>query len=64
MSNARDTLSSLNRVMRRKGAEIVRDTEHPGYVVFRDKANHAVLFQVCASDLFNKDGNRFQDDLP
>jgi hypothetical protein len=58
-----EKLSSLVTELEGFGIALVRD--RGSYLAALDIENHrTTLFTVCVDDLFDADGNRFEDDIP
>lgn len=57
----RTKLSELDESLRRRGLHLKKSQTTP-YI--RICTRSRVLFQLNRDDLFDRDGNRFEDDLP
>jgi hypothetical protein len=65
MDNERNTFKALKIRLNAKGVLMERDDERPSYIKFMIDGpfGKRTIFQVNVDDLFDKNGNRFLDNI-
>ena len=60
----RQKLSELKEQLEKQGVALKRGDSHYVHFAKVKMGGQRTLFQVSVDDLFDADGNRFEDDLP